>query len=197
MFFGSVEKPPRLSEFDLEIPDKLIAHNPTKERDNSKLMVLNREDESIQHLKFKDIVQFFKKGDVLVLNNTKVYPARLFAHKDRSDAKVEVFLLRELENNLWEAMVKPASKVRIGNKLLFGDDIICDVIDSICKVRTEIKWPNDILINNKKISGIISEIHNINNNNFINTGFGVNIISSLASLERKISFGIQKTFKSV
>ena len=143
MFFGSVEKPPRLSEFDLEIPDKLIAHNPTKERDNSKLMVLNREDESIQHLKFKDIVQFFKKGDVLVLNNTKVYPARLFAHKDRSDAKVEVFLLRELENNLWEAMVKPARKVRIGNKLLFGDDIICDVIDNTVSGGRVLRFEHD------------------------------------------------------
>ena len=130
MFFYTVEKPPRLSEFDLEIPENLIAKHPAKKRDNCKLMVLNKKEETIQHMKFSDIHQFFKKGDVLVLNNTKVYPARLMAKKDRSDAKVEVFLLRELANDLWEAMVKPARKVRIGNKLIFGEGIICDVIDN-------------------------------------------------------------------
>ena len=91
MFFYTVEKPPRLSEFDLEIPENLIAKHPAKKRDNCKLMVLNKKEETIQHMKFSDIHQFFKKGDVLVLNNTKVYPARLMAKKDRSDAKVEVF----------------------------------------------------------------------------------------------------------
>jgi len=130
MFFGTVEKPPRLSEFDLEIPEELIADNPSKQRDHAKLMVLNRKDMTIEHKKFKDIIDYFKKGEVLVLNNTKVYPARLFAKKDKSDAKVEVFLLRELANNLWEAMVKPARKVRIGNKLILSDDITCDVIDN-------------------------------------------------------------------
>jgi S-adenosylmethionine:tRNA ribosyltransferase-isomerase len=130
MFFYTVEKPPRLSEFDLEIPENLIAKHPAKKRDNCKLMVLNKKEETIQHMKFSDIHQFFKKGDVLVLNNTKVYPARLMAKKDRSDAKVEVFLLRELANDLWEAMVKPARKVRIGNKLIFNKNISCDVIDN-------------------------------------------------------------------
>ena len=130
MFFGTVEKPPRLSEFNLEVPDKLIAKHPSKKRDECKLMVLNRKDKSIEHKKFKDIVSYFKKGEVLVLNNTQVYPARLYAKKDKSDAKVEVFLLRELANNLWEAMVKPARKVRIGNKLILSKDISCDVIDN-------------------------------------------------------------------
>jgi len=130
MFFGTVEKPPRLSEFDLIVPDKLIASYPSKQRDNCKLMVLNRKDKSIEHKKFKDIISYFKKGEVLVLNNTQVYPARLHAKKDKSDAKVEVFLLRELANNLWEAMVKPARKVRIGNKLILSNDISCDVIDN-------------------------------------------------------------------
>ncbi len=130
MFFGTVEKPPRLSEFDLEVPDKLIAKHPSKKRDECKLMVLNRKDKTIEHKKFKDIVSYFKKGEVLVLNNTQVYPARLYAKKDKSDAKVEVFLLRELANNLWEAMVKPARKVRIGNKLILSKDISCDVIDN-------------------------------------------------------------------
>ena len=74
MFFGTVEKPPRLSEFDLEVPDKLIAKHPSKKRDECKLMVLNRKDKTIEHKKFKDVVSYFKKGEVLVLNNTQVYP---------------------------------------------------------------------------------------------------------------------------
>ncbi len=130
MFFGSVEKPPRLSEFELEVPEKLIAKFPAEKRDECKLMVLDRENETIEHRQFTDIVDYFKKGDVLVMNNTKVYPARLYAFKDKSEAKVEVFLLRELSNDLWEAMVKPARKVRIGNKLVFGEGVECDVIDN-------------------------------------------------------------------
>ena len=130
MFFGTVEKPPRLSEFELEVPEKLVADHPSKKRDGCKLMVLDTKEEKIYHKKFTDIADYFKKGDVLVLNNTKVYPARLYATKDRSTSKVEVFLLRELSSDLWEAMVKPARKVRIGNKLIFGDGIECDVIDN-------------------------------------------------------------------
>ena len=130
MFFGTVERPPRLSEFEFEIPEKLIAQNPSKKRDACKLMVVHKESGKIEHKKFTDIASFFNKGDVLVLNNTQVFSARLFASKDKSDAKVEVFLLRELENDLWEAMVKPARKVRIGNKLIFNKHISCDVIDN-------------------------------------------------------------------
>ena len=130
MFFGTVERPPRLSEFELEIPEKLIAQHPSKKRDDCKLMVLNKETGAIEHKLFKNIINYFNKGDVLVVNNTKVFPARLHASKDKSEAKVEVFLLRELENDLWEAMVKPARKVRIGNKLIFGEGIACDVIDN-------------------------------------------------------------------
>ena len=130
MFFGSVERPPRLSEFQLEVPEKLIAQHPSKKRDECKLMVVDKETGDIEHKKFKDIVNYFNKGDVLVINNTQVFPARLFALKDKSDAKVEVFLLRELENDLWEAMVRPARKVRIGNKLIFNKNISCDVIDN-------------------------------------------------------------------
>ena len=130
MFFGSVEKPPRLSEFELEVPEKLIAEYPVEKRDECKLMVLNRAKQTIEHRQFSDIVDYFRKGDVMVMNNTRVYPARLFAFKDKSEAKVEVFLLRELANDLWEAMVKPARKVRIGNKLIFGEGVECDVIDN-------------------------------------------------------------------
>ena len=93
-------------------------------------MVFNKLDGNIEHKSFKNITDYFNKGDVLVVNNTKVFPARLYANKDKSTAKVEVFLLRELENDLWEAMVKPARKVRIGNKLIFDKNISCDVIDN-------------------------------------------------------------------
>ena len=130
MYFGTVEKPPRLAEFKMEIPKIRIAQKPPANRDLCKLMVLDRKDESIHHMRFKDIASFFKKGDVLVKNHTKVFAARLFAKKDKSDAEVEVFLLRELQPTLWEAMVKPARKVRIGNKLIFNDNIVCDVIDN-------------------------------------------------------------------
>jgi len=130
MFFGSSEKPPRLSEFELEIPEKFIAQSPAVKRDSCKLMVLKCKSKKIVHKKFSNVVDYMNKGDVLVLNDTKVYPARVFAKKDKSDSKVEVFLLRELSTDLWEAMVKPARKVRIGNKLIFNKNISCDVIDN-------------------------------------------------------------------
>ena len=130
MFFGSIEKPPRLSEFELNVPEKLIAQVPLKKRDQCRLMVLNRKEQTIEHRKFSNIIDYFSKGDVMVMNNTRVYPARLYAHKDKSASKVEVFLLRELADDLWEAMVKPARKVRIGNKLWFSKEISCDVIDN-------------------------------------------------------------------
>ena len=130
MFFGNVERPPRLSEFDLEVPEKCIGQHPAKKRDECKLMILDKKSGDIQHKKFKDITDLFNKGDVLVLNNTKVFSARLYASKEKSSSKVEVFLLRELDTDLWEAMVKPARKVRIGNKLFFNDKIGCDVIDN-------------------------------------------------------------------
>ena len=114
MLFGSVEKPPRLSEFEMEIPERLIAQEPEQKRDESRMMVLHKDEMKIEHKRFVDIVDYFKKGDVLVINNTRVYPARMLAHKDKSEATVEVLLLRELDNDLWEAMVKPARKVRIG-----------------------------------------------------------------------------------
>ena len=120
----------KLSDFDYKLPDKYLAQYPSDERDECKLMLLNRKEEKIEHLVFKDMIDFYDDGDVIVLNNTKVFPARLYATKDKSDAKVEVFLLRELENDLWEAMVKPARKVRIGNKLIFSKEISCDVIDN-------------------------------------------------------------------
>ena len=143
MFFGSVEKPPRLSEFELEVPEKLIAQNPCEKRDECKLMVLNRAEQTIEHRQFKDVVDYFNKGDVLVMNNTRVYPARLYANKDKSGARVEVFLLRELADDLWEAMVKPARKVRIGNKLWFNNKISCDVIDNTVSGGRVLRFESD------------------------------------------------------
>ena len=120
----------KLVDFDYTLPEERIAQYPAKVRDQAKLMVMNRADETIEHTTFANIENYLRKNDLLILNQTKVFPARLFASKDRTDAKVEVFLLRELENDLWEVMVRPARKVRIGNKLMFTDTFHCDVIDN-------------------------------------------------------------------
>ena len=113
----------KLSDFKYALPNKFVAQKPKQKREGSKLMVLNREEKSIKHKSFKNIVDYFKKNDLLIVNNTKVFPARLFATKDRTDAKVEIFLLRELGDRLWEVLVKPARKVRIGNKLILSKDL--------------------------------------------------------------------------
>ena len=120
----------KLGDFDYPLPKKYIAQYPAQRRDYSKLMVLHRDTHKIEHRKFLNLGDYLRKNDLLILNNTKVFPARLFASKDRTDAKVEVFLLRELGNGLWEVMVRPARKVRIGNKLVFTSKLMCDVIDN-------------------------------------------------------------------
>ena len=124
----------KLSDFNFELPKNLLAQHPSAGRDESKLMVLNRAEKTISHHTFKDIIDFFEEGDVLVLNNTKVFPARLFGNKEKTGAKIEVFLLRELneEQRLWDVLVDPARKIRIGNKLYFGNDesLVAEVIDN-------------------------------------------------------------------
>jgi S-adenosylmethionine:tRNA ribosyltransferase-isomerase len=123
----------KLSDFRYPLPRNLVAKYPANPRDNSRLMVLNRADESIQSMRFHDITQFFKKGDCLVVNETRVFPARLFGRKEKTNAKIEVFLLRELnkEENIWDVIVDPARKVRIGNKIFFDDGRLwCEVIDN-------------------------------------------------------------------
>jgi len=124
----------KLSEFNFELPDSLLAQHPTPNRDESRLMVLNRSDGSIEHKTFKDIINYFEEDDVLVLNNTKVFPARLYGNKEKTGARIEVFLLRELntEQRLWDVLVDPARKIRIGNKLYFGEDesLVAEVIDN-------------------------------------------------------------------
>ena len=120
----------KLADFDYPLPERYIAQYPEKRRDLSKLLVLHKDTGEIEHKIFSNLPDYLKKNDLVVTNNTKVFPARLYASKDRTEAKVEVFLLRELENDLWEVMVRPARKVRIGNKLVFTPKLMCDVIDN-------------------------------------------------------------------
>ena len=124
----------KLSEFNFDLPKSLLAIRPSIERDECKLMVVNREKGTIEHKKFKDIINYFEDGDSLVLNNTKVFPARLYGRKEKTGAKIEVFLLRELnkDNLLWDVLVDPARKIRIGNKLYFGKEfnLVAEVIDN-------------------------------------------------------------------
>ncbi len=120
----------KLSDFKYDLPEDLIAQYPSEKRDQSKLMVLDRKTETIETKLFPDIIDYLNPGDCLVLNETRVFPARLMATKDKTDALVEIFLLRELENSLWEVLVKPARKVRVGNRLTIAKDFVCDVIDN-------------------------------------------------------------------
>jgi len=124
----------KLSAFRYHLPLDLIADYPAKNRDESRLMVLHKKSQEIEHKKFFEIINYFNDGDVIVLNNTKVFPARLYGRKEKTGAKIEVFLLRELnaESRLWDVLVDPARKIRIGNKLYFGDDetLVAEVIDN-------------------------------------------------------------------
>ena len=123
----------KLSEFNFKLPANRTAVRPTKDRDGSKLMVINKDSGKINHKKFTDLVSYFEEGDVIVLNDTKVFPARLYGQKEKTGAKIEVFLLRELnpELNLWDVLVDPARKIRVGNKLYFGNgELVAEVIDN-------------------------------------------------------------------
>lgn len=124
----------KLSNFSFELPKELLAEYPSEDRDEARLMVLHRKEQKIEHKLFKDVIDYFDQGDVMVLNNTKVFPARLFGNKEKTGARIEVFLLRELneEQRLWDVLVDPARKIRIGNKLYFGNDesLVAEVIDN-------------------------------------------------------------------
>lgn len=124
----------KLSHFNFNLPQELLAEYPAENRDEARLMVLNRKDQTIEHKMFKDLIDYFEPKDVMVLNNTKVFPARLYGNKEKTGARIEVFLLRELnsETRLWDVLVDPARKIRIGNKLYFGDDesLVAEVIDN-------------------------------------------------------------------
>lgn len=124
----------KLSQFKFNLPSELIALHPTANRDEARLMVLDRRTGKIEHRVFKDLVDYTKDGDVFVINNTKVFPAKLYGEKEKTGAKIEVLLLRELnhESRLWDVLVDPARKIRIGNKLYFGegDELVAEVIDN-------------------------------------------------------------------
>ena len=124
----------KLSNFDFNLPPELLAEYPTENRDEARLMVIHRDSGKIEHRLFKDLVDYFGEGDVMIINNTKVFPARMYGNKEKTGAKIEVFLLRELnaEQRLWDVIVDPARKIRIGNKLFFGDDdsLVAEVIDN-------------------------------------------------------------------
>lgn len=127
----------KLSHFNFDLPEELIAQYPTDIRDESKLMVVHRDTGEIEHKVFKDVLSYFDNEDVLILNNTKVFPARLYGRKEKTGAKIEVFLLRELNNEmrLWDVLVDPARKIRVGNKLYFSDEedndvLIAEVVDN-------------------------------------------------------------------
>ncbi len=124
----------KLSQFKFDLPLNLIAQHPAKSREESRLMVVHRDTGKIEHKIFKDILEFFNEQDVMIVNNTKVFPARLYGRKEKTGARIEVFLLRELNkaNKLWDVIVDPARKIRVGNKLYFGenDELVAEVIDN-------------------------------------------------------------------
>ena len=124
----------KLSHFNFNLPVELLAEYPAENRDESRLMVVNRQTKTIEHRLFKDVIDYFDDGDVFIINNTKVFPARMYGNKEKTGARIEVFLLRELnaEQRLWDVLVDPARKIRIGNKLYFGDDdsLVAEVIDN-------------------------------------------------------------------
>ena len=124
----------KLSQFKFKLPEEQLALHPSKNRDECRLMVVDKKTGEIEHKIFKDVINYFDDKDVFVFNDTKVFPARLYGNKEKTGAKIEVFLLRELneEHRLWDVLVDPARKIRIGNKLYFGDDdsMVAEVIDN-------------------------------------------------------------------
>jgi S-adenosylmethionine:tRNA ribosyltransferase-isomerase len=127
----------KLSQFNFDLPAELVAQYPADERDQSRLMVVNRKTGKIEHKIFKDLLSYFNDGDAMIFNNTKVFPARLFGQKEKTGAKIEVFLLRELNHDarLWDVLVDPARKIRVGNKLYFEDEhgndaLVAEVVDN-------------------------------------------------------------------
>jgi len=124
----------KLSQFRFDLPLNLIAQHPAKKREDSRMMVVHRHTGQMENKHFRDIIEYFDDKDVFVVNNTKVFPARMYGRKEKTGAKIEVFLLRELnkQNRLWDVIVDPARKIRVGNKLYFGDteDLVAEVIDN-------------------------------------------------------------------
>jgi len=139
----------KLSQFRFDLPLNLIAQNPTKRREDARMMVVHRKTGNIENKHFRDILDYFDDKDVFVVNNTKVFPARMYGRKEKTGAKIEVFLLRELNkpNRLWDVIVDPARKIRVGNKLYFGDndELVAEVIDNTTSRGRTIRflWDED------------------------------------------------------
>jgi len=146
----------KLTDFKYELPDELIAQYPSKRRGDSRMMILNRGDQSVSHDNFSNIIDFLEEGDALVVNETKVFPARLIGFKEKTNAQVEVLLLRQLEDTMWEVLVKPARKVRIGNRLVIADSIGCDVIDNTISGGRVVKFDD----NGKNFFDLVEEVGN-------------------------------------
>jgi len=138
----------KLSDFKYTLPKNVIAKHPVTPRDKAKLMVLNRKTQEIENKKFSDIVDYIEKGDVVVVNETRVFQARLYGKKEKTNAKIEVFLLRELnaDEAIWDVIVDPARKVRIGNKIYFNDKLWCEVIDNTTSRGRTVRFnqPNNV-----------------------------------------------------
>jgi len=140
----------KLSQFDFDLPKELISQYPSPNRDESKLLVLHRDTGKIEHRVFKDALEFFDDGDTMIFNNTKVFPARMYGKKEKTGAKIEVFLLRELnrDQRLWDVLVDPARKIRVGNKLYFSDDdgndvLVAEVVDNTTSRGRTIRFLHD------------------------------------------------------
>ena len=140
----------KLSHFTFDLPKELIAQYPAENRDESKLMVLHKDTGKIEHKIFKNIIDYYDEGDVMIFNNTKVFPARLYGRKEKTGAKIEVFLLRELNNEqrLWDVLVDPARKIRVGNKLYFSDEhdndvLVAEVVDNTTSRGRTIRFLNE------------------------------------------------------
>ena len=153
----------KLSQFKFELNEKLIARTPSKRRDDSRLMVVNRADGTIEHKQFADLLDYYSEGDSLIFNNTKVFPARLYGLKEKTQARIEVFLLRELnaQSRLWDVLVDPARKIRVGNKLYFNDKrgntrLVAEVVDNTTSRGRTIRFlydgPNDEFL--KELHGL-------------------------------------------
>ena len=153
----------KLSQFNYELPEELIAEYPVENRDESRLMVVHRDSGKIEHKIFKDIIDYFDEGDAFIFNNTKVFPARMYGIKEKTEANIEVFLLRELnnDNRLWDVLVDPARKIRVGNKLFFknkaGEDrLVAEVVDNTTSRGRTIRFYFDGT--NAEFRGILEEL---------------------------------------
>jgi len=141
-----------ISEFDYALPEELIAQNPLEKRENSRMLIVNRSTENLRDEHFYDFPRFLKKDDVIVLNNTKVFPARLFGTSE-TGAKIEIFLVREFENQIWETLARPARRLTIGKKILFGENLSGEVLEKASNGRVIVRFEA-----NRNFDSILEEI---------------------------------------